>query len=231
MAVYSGRLLLVEEHRSALASGARAVGFPESHPAWTEAARTLAASLPDGMLRVFLTAGGGTVTDPVSPNLFAWFEPGALPATAEPGAGRAEIVEISSASGPWPKSGNYWGNIAAHRSAVAGGCSDAVLVAADHAIPGAAMANLFAVMDGELVTPPPGAATRAGAVRAWVLARRNVIERPIVDLRMLLSASEIFLTNSRVGIRPLVVVAGKEYPVGPVARSLWTEYLSDVLGH
>jgi branched-subunit amino acid aminotransferase/4-amino-4-deoxychorismate lyase len=68
----------------------------------------------------------------------------------------------------------------------------------------ATMANLFWVENGEIFTPDTACGCRAGTVRRWLLEASG---RPVMtthrDVSALDEASEIFITNSRLGILPV----------------------------
>ena len=68
-------------------------------------------------------------------------------------------------------------------------------------------ANLFVVKDGEILTPPVEAGALPGIVRAFVLASFPVRERMLAP-EDLFAAEEAFLTNSLLGVAPLVRVDG-----------------------
>jgi 4-amino-4-deoxychorismate lyase len=84
---------------------------------------------------------------------------------------------------------------------------------------GATAANLFAVIDGRLVTPALQRCGVAGVGRAEVLAQR---ECEVRDLAMeeLLRADEVFLSNSVRGILPVATLDERRWSVGPVTRNL-----------
>lgn len=95
----------------------------------------------------------------------------------------------------------------------------------------ATAANLFAVLDGTLVTPAVDACGVAGVARAEVLARRpDCVQRPIA-LDELKAASELFLTSSVRGILPIGQVPAwhQEFPVGEQARALQDAWQADGL--
>lgn len=86
------------------------------------------------------------------------------------------------------------------------------------------MSNVFAVVDGELVTPGIVDAGVAGIVRGLVLERAAELgiacrERPL-PLAELMRADELFLTNSLIGIWPVRRLEARTFPVGPVAATL-----------
>jgi 4-amino-4-deoxychorismate lyase len=84
----------------------------------------------------------------------------------------------------------------------------------------ATMTNVFAVIDGALVTPALERCGVAGVARAEVLATQ--VRAQVRDLRLdeLLDASEVFLTSSVRGILPVQAVGDKVFAPGPVTRAL-----------
>jgi 4-amino-4-deoxychorismate lyase len=81
------------------------------------------------------------------------------------------------------------------------------------------MANLFAVIDGVLVTPALDRCGVTGVARAEVLEVRGAVVRD-VEFGELARASELFLSSSVRGILPVQALAGTVYVAGPVARAL-----------
>ncbi|MEM8984205.1 MAG: aminodeoxychorismate lyase [Pseudomonadota bacterium] len=95
----------------------------------------------------------------------------------------------------------------------------------------ASSANVFAVIDGELLTPPLDTAGVTGVTRAAVSAicRRDAIALRVEPLTHddLVRCSEMFLTSSRFGIRPVGNHAGRALPIGPVTRDLHRRLLRE----
>lgn len=88
-----------------------------------------------------------------------------------------------------------------------------------HAI-SATAANLFAVVDGVVVTPALDRCGVAGVLRGELLRafpNINVRELPLTEC---LVASELFLSSSVRGILPVQAVADKVFVPGPVARAM-----------
>ena len=81
----------------------------------------------------------------------------------------------------------------------------------------ATAANLFAVRDGRLVTPPVDRCGVAGVARAEILATSDVGIAPL-SMQMLLEADEVFLTSAVRGILPVRAFAGRTWQPGPVTR-------------
>ncbi|WP_266168140.1 aminodeoxychorismate lyase [Dyella subtropica] len=97
--------------------------------------------------------------------------------------------------------------------------ADGLLLDASGRIVSTTMANLFAVIDGTLVTPSLERCGVAGVARAEALAVQPAQVRDLVldDLRL---ASELFLSSSVRGILPVQAVADTVYVPGPVTRAM-----------
>jgi len=85
------------------------------------------------------------------------------------------------------------------------------------------MSNLFVVCDGLLITPPVGAGV-CGVMRRFVLECAVTLgietsERFVID-EEIMSAGEIFLTNSVIGICPVVRIGNLQYQIGTMTRRL-----------
>lgn len=86
------------------------------------------------------------------------------------------------------------------------------------------MTNVFVVQQGVLRTPRVDRCGIAGVLRAVVLREARALGIPAeeadLDPRCVAGADEAFLTNARLGVRPITEVDGCSLPVGPVARRL-----------
>jgi 4-amino-4-deoxychorismate lyase len=87
----------------------------------------------------------------------------------------------------------------------------------------ATAANLFAVIDGTLVTPAVDQCGIAGVARAEVLARTHG-EVTMVTRDGLARAEEVFLTSSVRGILPVRTTPDRHYEVGAQTRALQTAW-------
>lgn len=83
----------------------------------------------------------------------------------------------------------------------------------------ATAANVFAVIDRKLVTPPVDQSGVAGVARAEILANRAVAVAPLA-LDAMLDATEVFLTSAVRGILPVRALGTRTWQPGPVARAL-----------
>ena len=84
----------------------------------------------------------------------------------------------------------------------------------------ATMANLFAVIDDELLTPALDRCGVAGVARAEVLAAFPQARIAELSLQDLSAAGEIFLTSSVRGILPVQSLDGRRLVPGAVTRQL-----------
>lgn len=208
--VRGGRTLLADEHFALLAQSTRQLlGIPGPHlglPALDASCR--------GVLRIYITAGDGAPTDEIThPRIFALFDSTGDPSDVQTACLHEEPV---MPFGHGCKTANYWINCFAQAAANKSGHDHALLCNPAGNILSAAFGNIFFVLDGTLCTPTLTLAVRPGVIRAWVLRQRDVREVEFPAAR-LPEASELFLTNSRLGVVPLRF--GTTGP-GPVGRSL-----------
>lgn len=116
------------------------------------------------------------------------------------------------------KSLNCLDNIIARLEAKNSGADDALLINTSGRIAEATAANIFAVIDGKLVTPPLSDGCLPGITRVRILeaGAREVSLTP----EALVNAQEVFLTTS-LGIRPICELAGRALPQSmPISAQL-----------
>jgi 4-amino-4-deoxychorismate lyase len=86
------------------------------------------------------------------------------------------------------------------------------------------MSNLFLVRNGVLATPDLSRSGVAGIIRSLVLeiAGSNGIATQIrrVSLGDIEAADEVFVTNSIIGVWPVVEFERFTYPIGPLTRRI-----------
>lgn len=117
------------------------------------------------------------------------------------------------------------------------GYDDAILLNERGEVAEASTANVFAVIQGRVVTPPASAGILLGITRDTVLTlardlRLDTCERAL-DLADLLLADEVFLTGTGVGVVPVVGIAGRCFGggrPGPLAAAIADRYESAVRG-
>lgn len=200
IAIRDGVALFGDAHAALLAESAETLlGLsPDSVPRdWP-----LPAGSPCGILRVYITAGDGAPHDPVTaPRCFTLFEQ--LPAGPAPDAETACLHgRPVDPFGHGRKTANYWTQCAAQAEARAAGFDHALLHDHRGSILSCAFGNVFFVLRGELCTPSCSLSVRPGVIRAWVMRKQAVreVEFPAARLH---EASEVFVTNSRLGVMPL----------------------------
>lgn len=220
IAVREGRPLLLAAHLERLeraAESCRAGATPARHSFDFS-------QLETGLLRFYLTAGEGGLEAPFAGNAYALFD------EAEVGWDLPALRVASSAApylprpGGW-KTGNYWQNLDALGAAKRHGCDEALVFNPAGMLVGAAMANVFLRIDGRWMTPALETGARDGAVRAWALKMMAVSEE-ILDAEALQRCAAAFLTNSRIGIRPIAELDGR--PLEVACAEIQRRYFNEI---
>jgi branched-chain amino acid aminotransferase len=194
----------------------------------------------ESYVRIIVTRGEGPIAlDPravESPTFVAIVTPLVLPTAEQYTRGiRAVIVGVQKAGGglidPGIKTGNYLNNILALRQAIARGGDDAIMCNAEGEIAEGATSNVFAVRDGEIVTPHLRAGLLPGITREVVCELAAGSGRPVrhvaVRANELRAADEVFLTSSVRGIMPVTRLDGQTIgtgEAGPITRELHERY-------
>ncbi len=117
---------------------------------------------------------------------------------------------------PAVKSGNYLNNVLALAEAKRRGATDCLMLNAAGHVTEASTANVFAVLDGELVTPPLSAGILAGVTRALLLRHATATGQRCAERDFtadeLAGADEIFLSSTLRDVNAVTVLNGR--PVG-----------------
>lgn len=197
----------------------------------------------EARLKVILTRGESSIS-PRPPqvggaNLYATVQP--LPATRPVSGGMTAILCSFPRNQHSPlvghKSLNYLENVLALREADESEVDEAIFCNLDGRLCEGATTNLFIVRDEEVLTPPVKEGLLPGITRAHVLDLAQALEVPTQErslkLEDLWSAREAFLTNSLIGIAPLLELDGRlagPAGAGPMTERLQTAYRK-VLDH
>jgi branched-chain amino acid aminotransferase len=135
------------------------------------------------------------------------------------------VTDHSSAAGA--KVGNYLMAVLANRAARAAGAAEALIVDGRDRVVEGATSNVFAVLDGVLVTPPESDGILLGITRETVLAVADELGVPVrlasLPLSDLERASEVLVSSSIRELVPVVSVDGKRIgsgKPGPLAQRL-----------
>lgn len=228
IAVRRGVLLFWDAHIRRLRAACAAAGFPADLPDACDAILPL----PDGMLRIYVTAGDGSPVQPAEGcRTYALFDAMTMPSEEDCRRGYAVTqsrAPVAAVLGGW-KTGCYWPRIQALSVARQEGFDEVLVADGQGALVSAAMANVFVVREGILRTPAPGCGARDGVVRDWVRSRAAA-EESLLTFDDLDAAEEIFLTNSRIGVMPVASLDGRPLASRTRANALAELYREEILG-
>ena len=164
-----------------------------------------------GFARIYVTAGDGAPAAPATqPRIYVLLEDRTPADPENPWEVTIHDDPVRPLFGGL-KTGNYWAHVTAFTEAQARNYDEALLFNDFGELVSAAFANVFLVHNERIMTPPRFSGCRAGVIREWVIARRKVEERRL-RREDVLSADEIFLTNSWIGVQPVATVEGR--PLG-----------------
>lgn len=231
---WHGRLPDLEAHLDRLYEAARFLSLTTiARDQLVDAVRKTVAACPvdHHRLRIVLTRGPGSLTEPVST-----LGPGRAIVVAEPLGDQPR--ELAAAVVDWPVIGrgrgrkllSYVDHVIARELARAAGADEAIRL--DHAgyVVEGATSNLYAVIDGRVVTPATECGALPGIVRAHVLAlcaRAGIA----VDCRRLAvgeltTADELFASSSLRGVVPITRLDDRRLVGGPLTHTIATAYLA-----
>ncbi|MGZ0078528.1 D-amino acid aminotransferase [Methylomonas sp. EFPC1] len=210
---YNGRLFRLEDHIARLNNSLNGIRLPLPHSVadWEAIFRPLLADDRDQYIYLQVTRGYAPKRDhgfpeQIVPTIFA------MSADIKPFAGRVDgIKAITLDDIRWQlcniKAITLLGNILLRQEALDQGCAEAILVRNGYVVEGAA-SNLFALLDGELITPPKSHEILPGITRDVILelaAAHNIpYQEDIIALEALHNASEIWVTSSTREIVPVI---------------------------
>ncbi|PPK72793.1 D-alanine transaminase [Methylobacter tundripaludum] len=236
---YSGKLFHFEDHMERLENSLSSIRLvnPHERAQWLEILTPLLDAGRDQSVYLQITRGVSDKRDhafpeKVTPTVFAMCSDIVPLANLESG-----VKAISIDDSRWElcniKATTLLANILLRQQAVEKGCAEAVLVKDGYVTEGAA-SNIFAVIDGILITPPQGTEILPGITRNVILdiARQNGIpySEEIISLDALQTASEIWLTSSTREIVPVVqldnepIANGKPGPIWEAMNQLFQAY-------
>jgi branched-chain amino acid aminotransferase len=217
-----GRILFEDAHVARLAAAAARLGFP----------------VPLAAIRTTITRGSGPrgLAPPAEPRPVLWassapvgpglaFSPLRLHPTA--------IRRNETSPGANLKTLGYLDAVLAAGEARAAGFDEALFLNTRGRVACAGTGNLFAVIDGILVTPPLADGVLPGILRAEILLRAPRLGLPIAersfDLAALLAAEAVFVTNSLRGLAPVTAIGANAFasPAHPVLSALVADLRRD----
>jgi len=238
IAVRDNRARLLPRHLARLAEGCARLALAPQDPAQLKAEITRAARIPGvGVLKLILTRGSGGrgyVADPGAPvrRWLAALSPRTRPARNAVDGVAVRTLATRLAEQPLLaglKHLNRLEQVLARRELTDPAIGEGLMLDMSGRLVCGTMSNVYAVIDGRIVTPALERAGVAGVVRAALLDawRDDGATVEIRDVRPeeLAGASELFLSNALIGVWPVAELDGRRYLPGPVARraGAWVE--------
>ncbi len=219
-----GAAFFLEAHLARLASGLATlrIDCPDASALAREGVRAVLEKLggTTATVKIIVTRGVG----PGGPSVVGDFRAGILVTAREDAADRPErmraitshVVRNERSPLTRVKSLNYLEMILARAEATDAGADEAIVLNTSGRVAEASAANVFAVLDGRLVTPSLDEGCLPGIIRAEVIrlaqASGSDCHEGRLELGSLRRAEEAFLTNSRIGVAALTELDGR--PVG-----------------
>jgi len=248
--IYGRRVFRLEDHLQRFATGAKALalelpgGIGAVREIVLETAREFDAD--EAYVRLIATRGDGPLgIDPTQcsePRLICIVDRIAV----YPEHKRSAGIDLLTSSwrrppadvlDPRVKSLNYLNNVLAKLEAKQRGGDEALLLNAAGAVAETSVANVFAVRDGDLLTPPSSDGALEGVTRATVLELAAFLGIPARAQSLgrfdLFAASEVFLTGSGAALVPVRSLDGRSIGAGgpgPVYEKIWSAFLETAPG-
>lgn len=246
MRSYGGKVFRLADHLDRLYNSAQELGINVTQkrqelPGWIEVLLETN-GLQDSRLRLTLTQGGIKNTDPDNPCPSVMFITASEMVGYPPEYYRRGMTVIVSDFKQNPKdptgkhkTTNYLSRLLALQQAQQKQAGEALWFTVHNQLAEGCVSNVFLVAGGKLLTPPVDTPVLPGIARKAVLelAGENGIECEEKELfiKDLLSAREVFLTNSIMELMPVCRVerhaVGKDKP-GPIFQKLHELYKQTV---
>lgn len=227
-----GQLPLLDFHLHRLETGLHALGFPSvPRDVLVHELQIAAADVGDGIVKLIVTRGSAArgyaplqdtaarrivQTSPLPPHVNEWRESGVnVRFCTTPLAGPSALDGLKHLNRlPQVLARAEWNDAEFH---------EGLMRDTQGRVIEGTMSNIFIMHDAALLTPPIAAGVR-GVMRRFVLERAEALgvsarESFITD-EEILSAEEIFITNSVIGVCPVVRIGRQPYRVGTITRRL-----------
>jgi branched-chain amino acid aminotransferase len=241
MRAYAGKIFALERHLERLAHSAPFLGLPADKANWKTAVVAVldANELKNARVRLVLSAGPGSLSPDLAtcsqPTLLALAAPYVPPAPEVYRRGYRVIISSirRNSQSPLPgiKSANFLESLLARQEARQAGNEDALLLNDKGYLAEASSSNVFVLREGKLLTPPLDSGILPGVTRELILELAPNLKLAATEGQIsqgeLLSAEEVFMTNSMIEIMPVsrvgsAVIGGGA--AGPVSLSLLEAY-------
>jgi branched-subunit amino acid aminotransferase/4-amino-4-deoxychorismate lyase len=228
LAIRRDKVEFLAGHFARLEAACRQCGWPLAPSLFIRAGELLRSLLPGPVFaRIYVTAGDGDPGAPVvAPRIILLAEPRAVDLRKSYRVALRPAPHVPLMGGL--KTANYWANVESRAWAHRDGFDEALLFNTDGALISACMANVFAVFEGELVTPHPSTGARPGLIREWVMQRytgSKIVQRALTwgDLDRV---TECFLTSSWNGVVPVTSLDARPLQT-TVAEALKAEFWAE----
>jgi D-alanine transaminase len=229
---YSGRLFRLEDHLARLDNSLRSIRLDNPHGGehWRELLSRLLTPGIDQSVYLQITRGAAPKRDHAFPKdvpqtVFAMVST-INPHTDENNGLKAISLEDSRWKLCDTKAITLLANVLLRQQAVDAGCAEAILFKGEFLTEGAA-SNVFAVIDGTLMTPPKSPAILPGITRDIILeiAEKNKLphREHAITKSELKRASEIWITSSTREIIPITEWDGENVGDGKPGM-VWKTY-------
>lgn len=125
----------------------------------------------------------------------------------------SKVIRNSTSNLCYIKSINYIENIIEKNNAMENGYNDAIFLNEKEMITETSCANIFIIKNNIIQTPNVGSGLLSGIVREFIISKFRVEELnlSIDDIK---SADEVFITNSIVGVMPVVKIDNTTFNIG-----------------
>jgi len=240
---YSGRLFRLDDHLVRLDNSLKSIRLqnPHNREQWRNLLTGLLKPDTDQSIYLQITRGAASKRDhafpnDVKPTVFAMVST-INPHTDENSGLKAISLEDSRWKLCDTKAITLLANVLLRQQAVDAGCAESILFKDGYLTEGAA-SNVFAVIDGVLMTPPKSPAILPGITRDVILeiAEKNQLphREQAISKDEMRNASEIWITSSTREIIPIVewdglkVGEGKPGPVWKTYFKLFQAYKDSI---
>ncbi len=236
MSVRQGRIVLLERHLARLAVGCERLGIPAVSAAELHRELQRAAGDPDvGVVKLIVTRGSQARGYRPGPQALPTRIIAAFPAPDYPQAWALQGVHVRVCAlrlSEQPRLAglkhlNRLEQVLARQEWSERVPQEGLLLDAAGRVIGGTMSNVFAYIDGQLVTPSLERCGVAGVMREAVLAlaasRGMACRQRDLPLPELLRAGEIFLTNSLIGIWPVIGLGDRRFARGALSLDFAAE--------
>lgn len=233
LAVREGLPCLWSRHLWRLLEGCRRLGIDLPNPVqlYDEVINEIG-DRPQGVIKLILTRGsGGRGYRPEATGepsrIVNWSASPALSPSAAPQGIRARLCTTRLGSSPalaGIKHLNRLEQVLASSEWNDPAIEEGLMLDTDEHIIEGTRSNLFVILDGQIHTPALNRCGVAGIMRELVIELAQELDRPVIigdiGLDRLWSAEALFVTNSLIGIQPIVALDEQAFSIDKIPQNL-----------